>query len=412
MSSRQTRRQTRASVPAVEAPLTPAVTAPPKRHLPELEVLRDTPAPKKARAEDPKTPSLPTPTAVQRRSSRLSGRPNVDYSVSSVLDEEEPEVPKTTAKSRPQAIGPPTGPPTGRRASARLSGRTRVEVDDEEFTIDDLEEECLDVSDDEGPATKHDVKVPFVDKDGLTRIGPQPQQPAVYVGWAPRAEAVRFIHTKLRQIWLAEKKSMPTSARFHEAEMEAAEHKLVQSLVAYGPDNNKVTLHCAYTGDQLSWAPGPQSVSVEAIYPYVVSDRQLGYHTAQNVTTISSSLNWAKGKSASILLPLLATWIKADDAPGLSFKQRKGRLAWAFNAVSNEGLIADIYGLRIPHEAQLDKWRTWTLDKQRQVLELFRTGRRTSAIANEIDSYDTGDLFYVRQKSKSLIPRSNRYGDA
>lgn len=45
---------------------------------------------------------------------------------------------------------------------------------------------------------------------------------------------------------------------------------------------------------------------------------------------------------SSAWLPLLATWIKADDAPGLSFKQRKGRLAWAFNAVSNEGLIAGI----------------------------------------------------------------------
>ncbi|KAL6794264.1 hypothetical protein J3E68DRAFT_450898 [Trichoderma sp. SZMC 28012] len=407
MSSRQTRRQTRASVPAVEAPLTPAVTAPPKRHLPELEVLRDTPAPKKARAEDPKTPCLPTPTAVQRRSSRLSGRPNVDYLVSSVVDEEEPEVPKTSAKSKPKAI-----PPTGRRASARLSGRTRVEVDDQEFTIDDLEEDCLDVSDDEGPATNRNVKVPFVDKDGLTRIGPQPKQPAVYVGWAPRAEAVRFIHTRLQQIWHYEEKMMPTSSRFHKAEMEAAEHKLVQSLVTYGPDNNKVTLHCAYTGNQLSWAPGPQSISVEAIYPYVVSNQQLAYHTAQNVTIVSTSLNWAKGKSASILLPLLATWINADDAPGLSFKQRKGRLAWAFNAVSNEGLIAGIYGLRMSHKAQLDKWRTWTLDKQRQVLELFRTGRRTSAIANEIDSYDTEDLFYIRQKSEWSMSRNNRYGNA
>ncbi|PTB49200.1 hypothetical protein M431DRAFT_534894 [Trichoderma harzianum CBS 226.95] len=104
--------------------------------------------------------------------------------------------------------------------------------------------------------------------------------------------------------------------------------------------------------------------------------------------------------------------VPAVEAPGLSFKQRKGRLAWTFNAVSNEGLIAGIYGLRISHEAQLDKWRTWTQDKQSQVLELFRTGRRTSAIANEIDSYDAGDLFYIQQKSESSIPRRIRYGNA
>lgn len=225
---------------------------------------------KKARAEDPKTPSLPTPATVQRWSSRLSGRPNVDYSVSSVFDEEELEVPKTTVKSRPQAIDPPTG----RRASARLSGRTRVEIDDDqEFTTDDLEEECLDVSDNEGPATKYNVKVPFVDKDGLTRIGPQPKQPAVYVGWAPRAEALTLIHTKLQRTWYDEKRMIRTSSRFDEAEMEATEQKLVQSLVTYDPDNNKVTRHCAYTGTQLSWAPGPQSLSVEAIYPYIVSDQ-------------------------------------------------------------------------------------------------------------------------------------------
>ncbi|KAL7785995.1 hypothetical protein V8C43DRAFT_308186 [Trichoderma afarasin] len=105
-------------------------------------------------------------------------------------------------------------------------------------------------------------------------------------------------------------------------------------------------------------------------------------------------------------------FVPAVEAQGLSFKQRKGRLAWAFIAVSNEGLIAGIYGLRISHEAQLDKWRTWTLDKQSQVLELFRTGRRTSAIANEIDGYDTGDLYYIQQKGEWSISRSNRYGDA
>ncbi|KAL7952811.1 hypothetical protein V8C34DRAFT_318727 [Trichoderma compactum] len=252
----------------------------------------------------------------------------ISTQLNQLAHQEELEVPKTTAKSRTQVIGPPTG----RRVSVRLSGRTSVEFDDDQKSKpDDLEEELLDTSDDEGPATKSNVKVPLIDKDGLTRIGPQPKQPAVY--------------------------RMPTSSRLHEAEMEATEQKLVhvQSLVAYGPNNNKITRHCAYTGNQLSWPPGPPSISVKAIYPYIASDQQPAYHTAQNVTTISSSLNWTKGKSAPILLPLLATWLNAYYAPGLGFKQ---------------------------------------------VLELFQTGWKTSDVANVIGSYDTGDLYYIQRKSE------------
>ncbi|KAL7914230.1 hypothetical protein GGI35DRAFT_476057 [Trichoderma velutinum] len=167
--TRRTRRQRQASGPAIQAPLAPSVTALPKRDLPELDILLDTPAPQESPC----------------RGSQYAKPPHANDGFS-IFDEDD-EV-YNTAESRPQALGPPTG----RRASVRVSGRTRVEIDDDNELItasDDLEEESLDTSDDEGPVSKYNVKVPFVDKDGITQIGPQPKEPAVYVGWIDAYDA-------------------------------------------------------------------------------------------------------------------------------------------------------------------------------------------------------------------------------
>ncbi|KAL7931582.1 hypothetical protein V8C35DRAFT_282576 [Trichoderma chlorosporum] len=101
--------------------------------------------------------------------------------------------------------------------------------------------------------------------------------------------------------------------------------------------------------------------------------------------TTVKSIAQAPGPSTSRRMPYF----------DLGFKQRMERLAWAFNALTNESLIADIYGLRLHHKAQLDKWKTWSQDKQEEVLKLFRTGRKTTVIANELDNLTDAEMYVI-----------------
>lgn len=246
------------------------------------------------------------------------------------------------------------------------------------------------------PYAKTTVLVPFVDENGLTRIGTQPMKPAVYIGWAPIVDAADRIRDRAVKLWsLVDSKFLVSDSIDNSTEIKGLQEKIMGSLWNYLNDESKVMLRCDYTGVEMSWAAGPQSWSIEAIYPYIVSSKRVAYHAPQNIGPVSTALNWAKGKSAPILLPLVATWLNIHDDSTISFEERKGRWSWAFNAVTNECLIAGVYGLRLKHQHQLDKWAKWTPEKQREALELMRTGSTTVNITRELAAH-TGKLFYIR----------------
>lgn len=353
LPGRQTRRQTRVPAPVVPAP---PVAAPPKRDLPELDTLLDTPAPKRVHAEVPKS-ILPTPTTVQRRSSRLSDVPRQDDSLvpdRSSLDniyQSEAPIQAATPATRipaPKHILPQLDTPTPKRPRAdepatpglptpTSAPKTRVSTlpvvdyslpspakvnteaceSDETFEdseeepesdqeFDDLEERLLDndsdtedpPADESVPVTerlpfaKTTVLVPFVDENGLTRIGTQPMKPAVYIGWAPRVDAADRIRNRALKIWaMVDSKFLVSVPIDNSAEIKGLQEKIMGSLGNYLNDESKVMLRCDYTGVEMSWAAGPQSWSIEAIYPYIVSSKRVAYHAPQNIGPVSTALN-------------------------------------------------------------------------------------------------------------------------
>jgi hypothetical protein len=250
-----------------------------------------------------------------------------------------------------------------------------------------------------GGANTTTILTPFVDQNGLTRIGPQPLAPAVYIKWAPRKEAFAKVGTNCRASYSDIDKKINASVTLiaHTAEMVAMQDKLKRELVEDAADSGKVTRLCDYTGVQISWGPGPEAISMEAIYPYIVLDGRVAYHSARNICTVTSSLNWAKGKSAPIFLPLLATWLAAHDTD-MEFKERIRRWAWTFNALSNAAHIAHIYHLRSQHQIQVGKWTQWSPMKQREILEVLRTGTKTTQVADDLATMDVKDLFSLRVK--------------
>ncbi len=80
---------------------------------------------------------------------------------------------------------------------------------------------------------------------------------------------------------------------------------------------------CNYSSIYLSWVPGAISVLIESIQRYVISGRQLAYHSAPNIYLIASSLNFDKKGHPPIILPILATWLKASDKPDFIFQKSK-----------------------------------------------------------------------------------------
>lgn len=95
-------------------------------------------------------------------------------------------------------------------------------------------------------------------------------------------------------------------------------------------DGDMVTRVCNYTEVDISFAPVPQLLSVEAIYPFIAVNGQIAYHTAQNVCAISNSLNWAEGGNLLIYPSFLAAWVRRS-----AEKQRGGtKIAYLANDIA------------------------------------------------------------------------------
>lgn len=188
-----------------------------------------------------------------------------------------------------------------------------------------------------GPVNERNVKIPFVDERGFTRIGPQPRPPAIQVKWAPKKALSTKLKYAVGKLFSNTDKKMKTrNPKDYDAEKLAIYNKLIKSYAPYD-SSDKTTRVCDYTRVEISFGPGPQSSAIEAIYPYIMVG-SIAYHTTQNVCVISNSLNWTKGKTPQIYLPLLAAWVNAHDMD-IDFEERKRRCTWIFNTLLNTAII-------------------------------------------------------------------------
>ncbi|ENH70659.1 Krueppel like proteinous protein 1 [Fusarium oxysporum f. sp. cubense race 1] len=211
-----------------------------------------------------------------------------------------------------------------------------------------------------------------IDDQGFIRIGPQPMKLQDHVRSAPEGLADVLLKEKIRD-----------NHRFTDAKFPGADSSLLkrasislfeqlqESFTKYMESH--VTFLCDYTGLPMSWSPGPHSPSLECILPVVLFENQLAYHAPPNVCLVMSFLNWAKRQHIPIVLPLVAVWLKTWDSES-AFESRKGRLAWAFTALSNAAILTQAFHIVGSHKNRLNLWDTWSPSTQREVLEILRTG--------------------------------------
>ncbi|KAI1263005.1 hypothetical protein F5Y18DRAFT_395758, partial [Xylariaceae sp. FL1019] len=96
---------------------------------------------------------------------------------------------------------------------------------------------------------------------------------------------------------------------------------------------------CDVTGVPLNFAKGVDSISVEAMLPCTLhtfsGEQDLSYHTPNNIVAIAKFLNFIKGHHIPLVLNILAEYsrIMCDDSKSLH--DRRPRLLWLLNALSN-----------------------------------------------------------------------------
>jgi hypothetical protein len=268
--------------------------------------------------------------------------------------------------------------------------------DDDEDNVDPVF--AVDVLDAEEPeTTTPNMIVKPIAENGLTRIGPQPRQShAEDIRSAPREIIESRLNLFLRIVFKSTDKALGSRRET----LDDVGSELLRSLVQHG--ESSVKRPCDYTGFDIVFTPGPRSMSVEAVYPYVYADDKLAYHAHPNVHIIMTFLNWLKGKHAIITLPLLAAFLAVPATPG--FERQKAKSTWLYNALCNAATLERIFGLTTKsHALQIEMWSSWDRSKQEAVLEALRTGTSTRVLEQELPSWSNRKLFTVGVSGQGLV---------
>jgi len=116
------------------------------------------------------------------------------------------------------------------------------------------------------------------------------------------------------------------------------------------------------------------TLSLEAVYPAVVSNGSVQYHAPPNIAFIMACFNLMKRALPSPCLPLVGEWIRILESQEMDMRTRYRRFAWVYNAMMNVGIMATIFRTAITHNETVRMWSQWSPTKQRGVLESLRTG--------------------------------------
>ncbi|KAJ6787938.1 hypothetical protein PWT90_03755 [Aphanocladium album] len=306
---------------------------------PDKKQLVAQPSPTTSTSED----SSKTPNAARKRSTDVAAASVVKkYRRASTLD-----------------VAPPTQPSSAAGGMTDIGG-----VDD-----DDDDAICV-VEDDNWSESLNFVKEPIYQGNGLIRIGPQPVDAHTYnIRSAPRVYADMIIWRSVQKNGQRTDEKISGATRASVIpELKAVANKFAAAMV-YNINTDRVFYPCDYTGMNLAWTPGPESVSLEATYPFssTAEDATL-YHSVPNTVLVSTSLNMMKCTFPIAILPAMGILARVPQMqdPGLA----KSTIAWA----TNSGLA---------------------VDEKRSILEAQRSVKLTPEMEAKLAVQDIDDLFRV-----------------
>lgn len=238
---------------------------------------------------------------------------------------------------------------------------------------------------------------------GLIRVRPEIQKshaPVIYV-------SERVIQRRLNAMVKHMKLRLEPQEKRGSPEVEKRCSALTSEIMGQAvQDGSHFMIRCAYTGEPLSLAPGPHSLSVEAPYRFVKTENGLGYHHVPNISPTATFLNMVKGTSTPPLLPLLAQWLKVPDHLD---NGTRAMFSWIYNAQCNLATINKVFVLNESRNTLLSEWATWDSTKQIDLLELFRTGKRLQIVDGAIEPWERSSMNPILSYPGRLRSRASAY---
>ncbi|KAF5670262.1 hypothetical protein FCIRC_9000 [Fusarium circinatum] len=314
-----------------------------------------------------------TPASNAQKSLKQGARPEYDS------DDE----PLTLLLGKKASAAKPVTPAPAPRRSTR--GRSSVNYAEAALLVSDGDDDDFEASeedeDNDEPVIVSGANI-FTDENGLIHVGKQDTKihvPAIKS--APIDHAIFELHDKVRKnVMHTDKKRIGLEDDLITDLLSGVRESLTQSLIHTG--ENMVKRHCDYMGLQLHWSLSPCRPSLEALYHFSKQNGQVAYHATPNVGLIVTALNWAKGRSAPLILPLASAWLKAITEEKLEDRISQG--SWIMNSIGNTGLLEKTLGCYKTHKDRVADWSQWSSIKQKEALVALRTGERPASIVQHL----------------------------
>lgn len=267
------------------------------------------------------------------------------------------------------------------------------------------------VAEDEEAVSKT-VTEPYKDANGLIRIGPQPMRRQQIVPWTPFNVLKWKVRMGLVHAIKKDQAIYPDSVYLqNRAEMQREGLRALFLESVAEEDRSMVSRLCDYTGIDILWPPGPRALSIEAVYPFILKNGHLAYHSEPNVTGICAGLNYAKGNGGVLYTVLCGLWFRTIDDKALTFQERRAKCAWINNAMCNLAILVTCVRLERSRKDVFEELGShWTPFALRGFLETMRTGRLNEATTDIIDRYEesTERLSLLAPSKFSRFPISFR----
>ncbi|RBQ73706.1 hypothetical protein FVER14953_20433 [Fusarium verticillioides] len=280
------------------------------------------------------------------------------------------------------AAKPVTPAPAPRRSTRGRSSVNHAEAPLQVSDGDDDDFGALKEDEDEDEPEIIDGAKIFTDENGLIHVGKQGIKIHVLaIKSAPIDYAIRELHQKVRKnLILTDKKRNGLEDDSVENLSSGICEHISQSLIHTG--ESMVKRYCDYTGLLLHWSLSTCAPSLEALYHFTKQNGQVVYHATPNVGLIARALNWVKGQSAPLILPLASAWLKAITEEKLEDRISQG--SWIMNSLGNTGLLEKSLGCYKSHKARVADWSQWSLTKQKDALVALRTGERPASVVQHV----------------------------
>ena len=236
--------------------------------------------------------------------------------------------------------------------------------------------------------------------DSLIRVGVQPRRTQITTRTAPLQFVKQALSHRFKMCLTMDqlRRGFPTMTKFREV-LTSILTTTISSFTEI--EHNFVTRLCDYTSLPLQFSPGPQSFSIEAVYPFCKAGGLLSYHSNPNVHVIGTAINLYAKSLPPVLLGIIGVALNICSLG--SFDDQEQLCHWIYNAACNVTSMTVAFKLHVNIIKQrLDLWSTWTDEQLRDVLETIRTGRIFGTASGILSRYKGKHFrFTVRKKVNS-----------